>query len=106
MLLLAVHHCGDKLRGFEIVDHSIVALLEVLVVEFFGLLDQGVDDEGLPPLAYLALDEVVHLEPLPLRHVYGLHRLAARRQLVDDRHVQVSVEGHGQGPGDGRGRHH
>ena len=27
-------------------------------------------------------------------------------KLVDDRYVQVSVEGHGQGPGDGRGRHH
>ena len=87
VLLLAVHHCGDELRGLEIVDYRVVALLEVLVVEFLGLLDQGVDDEGLPPLAYLALDEVVHLEPLSFRHVYGLYRLAARRQLVDDRYV-------------------
>ena len=36
----------------------------------------------------------------------GLYGLTARRQLVDDAHVQVAIERHGQCAGNGRGRHH
>ena len=36
----------------------------------------------------------------------GIDGLAARRQFVDDTHVEVAVDGHGEGAGDGGGGHH
>ena len=70
-----------------------------------ALLHGGADDIGLTALAHQLADEIVHPLPLVLTHDKGVHRGAARGQLVDHREVQVSVDDEGQGPGDGGGGH-
>ena len=35
----------------------------------------------------------------------SLHGFPARRKFIDDRHVQVTVQGHGKGPRNGGSRH-
>ena len=62
-------------------------------------------DIHLPPLAYLLADKAVHPRPLVLPHQEGVHRGAARRQLVHDGHIQIAIDDQGQGPGDGSGGH-
>ena len=58
-------------------------------------LDGRADDVGLPPLADLLADEAVHPLPFGFPHQHRFHRKAARRKLVDDRHVQVPVDDKG-----------
>ena len=68
-------------------------------------LHRGTDDIGLTPLPHQAADKIVHPLALVLMDHIGLHRRAARGQLVDDRHIQVPVYDERQRPRDGRGRH-
>ena len=70
-----------------------------------AVLHGGTDDVGLPPFAHQFPHKVVHPLPLVLVDHVGLHRGAAWRQLVDDRHVQVSVDDEGQSAGNGGGGH-
>ena len=54
---------------------------------------------------HLAANERVDPRPHGLAHQEGVHRLAARRQLIHHGDVQVAVEDQGERPGNGRGRH-
>ena len=63
------------------------------------------DDEHLSPLADELVDEGVEPRAVALVHAHGLHRLAAGRQLVDDRHVQIAVHQQRQRARDGRRTH-
>ena len=79
--------------GFEI-GRNVVCLLHLRA-----------DDEHLPPLADELVDEGVEPRSVALVHAHGLHRLAAGRQLVDDRHVQIAVHQQRQCARDGRRAH-
>ena len=70
-----------------------------------ALLHRRADDIGLPALSGLFADKVVHPLTLALPHHKGLHRDAARGELVNDGHVQVTVDDQRQGAGDGGGGH-
>ena len=70
-----------------------------------AFLHQRADDVGLPPGFQLLTNEVVQTAALAFRHQPGLHRLTARRQLVNDTHIQIAKQAQGQRAGNGRGRH-
>ena len=71
-----------------------------------GLLDDGTHDVGLVPVGGRGPDRLPHAGLLKRRGgPRGGHRRAARRQLVERRHFQVPVDGHGCGARDRRGRH-
>ena len=63
------------------------------------------DDEDLPPLADQLADKAVEPRAVALVHGEGVHLLPARRQLVDDGHVQIAVEDQRERARDGRGGH-
>ena len=69
------------------------------------LLHLRADDEHLPSLTDELVDEGVEPRSVALVHAHGLHRLAAGRQLVDDRHVQIAVHQQRQRTRDGRRAH-
>ena len=69
------------------------------------LLDERADDERLVSLLHLSANELVRLVAAVRRHPARLHRLASRRHLVDDRHVEVAVDGEGERARDRRRRH-
>ena len=71
-----------------------------------SLLNGGTDDVDLVALCGLLADEGVDPRPHILAHQEALNLLAARRELVDHRNVQIAVKNHGKGPGDRRGGHH
>ena len=88
--------CGHRLQ----VGQTAKGVLPVRV-----LLYGGADNVGLTALGHQLAHKAVHPLPLVLPHHKGLHRRAAGGQLVDDRHVQISVHDEGQGTGDGGGGH-
>ena len=77
-----------------------------LVGQVVLLPHQRADDEHLMPLGHLLADEGVEPQAVLLPHHEGVHRLSARRQLIDDRHVQITVDDQRQRAGNGRGRQH
>ena len=105
-LHLAVHDDGHVLRRRKCLYDAGIAVLQVLIVHFFGLLDQRVDDVDLPSPLDLVADESEYPEPVRIAVMNGFHRLAARRQLVDHRHVQIAVERHRQRSRNRGGGHH
>ena len=68
-------------------------------------LDEGKDDEGLPSLLDLRPDEVVHDVATLGKLVPSHDGWPSRRHLVDDRPVQLAVEGQGEGARYWRGGH-
>ena len=110
VLLLGLHLAVDE-GHLEIRKHLGLELFGVfrhrlaLVGELVILLYHGTDDIGLAALAHQLADETVHPLVIAPGDGEGLHRLAAGGKLVDDGHVQVSVEDQGQGPGDGGSGH-
>jgi hypothetical protein len=76
------------------------AVLEVLKVSLFGLLDEWEDDVGLSSFLYLCTEEVEELGFTGVITVDGLNGLASRWKLIDDGEVEVTVEGHGEGSWD------
>ncbi len=101
-----VAHLGDVFGQGKVARDGFVTLEEVLVVHLLRLLDHGVDHVDLTSLRDLAPHESEELQPGGVRIVVGAYGLASGRQFVDDRDVQVAVEGHGKRAGDGGGGHH
>ena len=73
--------------------------------EVLVLLNEGGDDERLPPFADLAHDEPVRLLPGGVLNQFGFDGRAARWKFVDDAEFQIAVCGQRQRAGDGRGAH-
>src|SRR5690606_9755993 len=90
-LHLTVHDGYLVFGGGEIPGHALIAVHQVLVVQGFGLLDQGVDHIDLPTLFDLFPDEGKNLEAVGIIAVHGGHGFAPRGQLIDHRNVQVPV---------------
>jgi len=70
-----------------------------------GLLDQRAHPVGLLATGAGGGNRGEQFFLASARHGQRVHRRAAGRQLVDDRGVEVGVEGHGQRARDGRGGH-
>ncbi len=76
-----------------------------LGLNFLRFLHQGADDEGLMALLDLTTRETVGSLPFLGQQPSGLDLPAARGQLVNDRDIQIAVDGQSQGARDGRGTH-
>ena len=94
-----------ELKLGEYLAQARIALLEVLQVELGALLDERKHDVNLSSLVDLLSDAVVETGRLVVILVQGDDGLAARRQFVDDAHVEVAIDGHGQCARYGRGGH-
>ena len=55
---------------------------------------------------YLLADTLIETGQLVIIFVLGVDGLAARRQFVDDTHIEVAIDGHGKCTGDRGGGHH
>ena len=103
-LHLAVHLAhlvsGEHLLQFP------KAVLKVLEVHLLALLYQRKDDIHLPALRHFATDAFVEARLLVVVFMQRLYGLAARRQFVDDTHVEVAIQRHSKGAGDRGRRHH
>ena len=110
VLLLGLHLAVDE-GHLQVGEHLGLELFGVLrhrlplVRELVVFLHHGADDVGLTALAHQLADEAVHPLVVAAADGEGLHRLSSGGQLVDDGHVQVTVQNQGQRPGDGRGGH-
>jgi hypothetical protein len=80
---------GEDLRRQLLVQ----LLRRAHVLERLRLLDERAYNVRLPPGVELASHLIVGLVALGQANEPGLDRLASRRKLVDDRDLQVSVEG-------------
>ena len=100
----AMHQTGTHLRQRRL---QLLARVDgVLQVQRLGLFHQRADPVGLPSLGHPAPHVLHHLVAARIGNQLGRHRLAPRRQLVDHRHVQISIEGHRQRARNRRRRHH
>ncbi len=71
-----------------------------------ALLDERADPVGLRAVAAAFAHARDHLFAALFRNQLGHHRRAARRHLVDHRHVEVGEVAHGERARDRRGAHH
>ena len=78
----------------------------ILQIHFFRFLDQRADNIGLMPLSQFFANEAIHPLPLAFAHMIGDDGLAARRQFVDHRQIQIAVNGQCQRAWDRCSRHH
>ena len=103
-LHFAVHLTQAEFR--ESLTQHFEALLQVLQVDLFTLLDEREDDIHLSPLIDLLTDAVVERRHAGVEDVRGADGLATWRQLVDDTHVEIAIERHGQRARNRRCCHH
>ncbi len=76
-----------------------------LALQHLGLLDQGADPVGLLALGAGEFDALDHIAATAVGQRHRGDGGSARRQLVDDRGVEVGIGGHRQGAGDRGGGH-
>ena len=99
ILLLRLHPAVNLTYaelGEDVAQRSI-AFFQILKVALLALSDERIDDIYLSSETYLLTNAVVERRHLIVKLVYGLHRLASRRQLVDNAHVEIAVYCHGEG---------
>ena len=82
------------------------AFFQVLEVERFALLNEGIDNIHLSAQLQLVAQACDEALAVVLSVVNGLDGLAAGRQFVDDGYVKVAVNRHSQCARNGGGRHH
>ena len=76
-----------------------VTLFQIFDVHLFALLYQRIHDVYLTSFLNLFPHELVHAFPAVIKLMNGLDRLSAGRQLINDRHIQIAIQGHGQRTG-------
>ncbi len=69
-------------------------------------LDHRINDVGLPASDDLLLQEAIDAFDAILFNVLSLDRPSAGRHFIDDRYIQVAVNGQSQGSGNRRRGHH
>ena len=83
-----------------------ITAFEVFVVYLVIYENHRINHECLTAFRDFVFHKIVELEFFTLRYLYGLDRFSARRHLVDYRHVQVAVKGHGKCAWNRCGGHH
>ena len=76
--------------------HRFEALLQILQIYYLALFYQWEYDVYLSALSYLVADAVVQTRHLVVVFMDGLYGFPSWRQLIDDTHVKVAVDGHSQ----------
>ncbi|MNF45260.1 hypothetical protein D3C84_263880 [compost metagenome] len=76
-----------------------------LAGQLLGFLDQGAHPIGLAPFVAGRAHPLDHLRAAAVGDHQGVHRGAPRRQLIEDRGVEVGIGAHRQGPRDRCGGH-
>ena len=89
----------------KIAADRLITLFERQQIKFFILLNERIDNIHLSANSNLLTHKTQHPTAMVLRIVYRFYRFAARRQLIDDRHIEVAVEGHRQCARDRGSRH-
>ena len=103
----AAVHNADLVFGLrKIAAHALVAVHQILVVEFFGFLDERVHHVHLPPQRDFFFEKTPQRQAVRVSAVQRLNRFAPRRQLVDHRLLEVAVHTHRQRARNRRRRHH
>ena len=97
-------HLAD-LIFWKLLANVHVTLFQVLDVHLFTLLYQRIHDVYLTAFLNLFPHELVHAFPAVVKLMNGLDRLSAGRQFINDRHIQVAIQGHGQRTGNRGGCH-
>ena len=103
--LLSVHDGDLVRRKRESGDDILITSFKILIVNLFTLEYQGIDNKHLTSGGDLFLHEIVKLRTLALPYQHSLDRLSARRHLIDDRDIQVTIECHRQRPWNRSGGH-
>ena len=104
--LLPVHDGRPVRRKRECRDYLFISLFKVPVVHLLTFEYERVDHKYLSAEGNLVFHEFVEGMPFPLGGMHCQHGLPARRKFIDDRHVKVSVQGHGKCPRYRSGGHH
>jgi len=109
LLLLGAFHPAVDQADAELREHVPLQVLGhpggVLEIEGLRFRDEGVDDEDLVGLCDLLPDDLVDAGTLPLVEDLRPDGLLPRGHLVDDRDVQIPIDGHRERSGDGGRRH-
>ena len=100
----AVHSSHfPRRKGFA---NRLVAFLQSQEIQFFIVVYQRIDEINLPSFLQFRANAVKELAALPRAIVPRLNRFASGWQLIDDTHVQITVNRHRQGAGYGRCGHY
>ena len=98
--LMPLHHRGERRLGAVTVApgrdaRGVAAGVGRQRFGFFALLNKRVNDKSLTPACHLAADQGICT--LSFRRVYqiGVNLDAARRHLIDDREVKITIDGQG-----------
>ena len=94
------------LRLGEVVQQGLIALLQCNHIRVLRLLDARIDHINLSPKRNLLLHEHHDAVAVIAIDMVSLHRLSARRQLIDFGDIKVAILRHGEGAWDRRGGHH
>ena len=97
---------ADPVGGKHFLREMVRHLRRRLEIDLVGLLDQRIDDIGLPPGVELAADELEDLVVPRLRLRGGLDRQPPGRRVAHHRHVEIAVHRQRQRSRDRRRRHH
>ncbi len=97
---------GDVEIGEYVLRQVLVGFGGGANVERFRFLDHRIDHVGLPAGGNLLADELQDARPCRFAAQHRFHRLPARRQLIEHRDIEITVESESQGARDRRGRHH
>ena len=72
-----------------------VTFFQVLDVHLLAFLNEGIDNIHLTSLLYLLPDKGIKGGTAVIELMNGLNRFASGRKLVDDRDIQIAIQGHG-----------
>jgi len=97
------HRHGDAGKGR---GHGVEVGRQRPGLEVLRLLDEGIDDERLPPGGDLVADEGQRLRPFGFGAQQGFHFCPPRGHLGDGGDIQIAVERERQRPWDRGGGHH
>ena len=98
-------HEADAIAGKRLASAPI-SLLKAFEVELLILLNKGIYDIDLPSLPQLGKYQAVNFHAGGIVAQKRGDGFASGRQLVDDRDIEVAVDGHSERPGDGGGGHY
>ena len=109
IILLAGFHLAVDISyiiAWEVLTDYLITFLKGTQVEFFVFLDERIYDVALSAFFKFLANEVIYCHVIVFIAKYCSHRFAARRQFVDNAHVEVAIDRHSKGARDGCSCHH
>ncbi len=109
LFLIALHPAMKKANPKLWKDFLLKVLSHsggILKLQFFRLLYERIDDEGLAAFPHFFLDDSVNSRSCRFWKDFGLYGHPTRWHFVDQRNIEVSINRHRKGPRDRSCRHH